>query len=641
MSATEKSSGPKQAPTGAEPGTVAIDRLVSRAAGAQLAGRADEALAILAEALRLDPNHASALTFGALLDLRGGRPNTALAYAERAIAVEPRRARAHQLRGLALLALGHGSDALPALRRAVALDERLFDARLDLGNALLEQGDIAGAQAQIEAALAADPGSAIAQNSLGNLRARQRQFDAGIAAYRRAIEIDPRFAQAYGNLGMLQFGIGATDDAIASFRRAVALAPDRIAHWSALLFALNVSDQATAESIAAEHRAFGARFAARIAPLSAVAPTPRSGRRLRIGYVSSDWRRHAVAVFAEPLLAAHDRSRFEIVCYQNYSGGDEITARIAGLADRFVSIASLSDADAATLIRADAIDILVDLNGHTAHNRLPLFFLKPAPVQVSWLGYLGATGVPTINYRLTDLFTDPPGAGEAEGAESLWRLPQTQWCYRPYPEAPEAGPLPAAATGTVTFACLNHPTKMSRAALGLWARILTAVPDSRLVLLATPYEGQRVDVRDFFVALGIAAERIEQVSEAPIEEYLARYRSADIALDSLPCAGGTTTCDALWMGVPVVTLVGDRPFSRSGASLLRNAGLTDLIARTPDDYASAAIDLARDHARLGALRAALRGRLRASPLLDATGFARAVESAFDAMWEHAVAGRYR
>ncbi|HEY2863760.1 MAG TPA: tetratricopeptide repeat protein [Casimicrobiaceae bacterium] len=641
MSGTEEPGGPMQPRTGAESSVAAIDRLVSRAAGAQLAGRPDEALAILADALRLAPNHASALTFGALLDLRGGRANTALAYAERAIAADPGRARAHHLHGLALLALGRGSDALSALRRAVALDEKLLDARLDLGNAMLEEGDVAGAQAQIEAALAADPGSAIAQNSLGNLRARQRQFDAGIAAYRRAIEIDPRFAQAYGNLGMLQFGIGATDAAIASFRRAVALAPDRAVHWSALLFALNVSDQATADEIAVEHRAFGARFAARIAPLPAIAPAPRTGRRLRIGYVSSDWRRHAVAVFAEPLLAAHDRHRFEIFCYQNHSGGDDVTARIAGLADRFVSIASLSDADAATLIRTDAIDILVDLNGHTAHNRLPLFFLKAAPIQVTWLGYLGDTGVPTIDYRLTDVYTDPPPQPGAAGAESLWRLPQTQWCYLPYVEAPEVGPLPAASTGTVTFACLNHPTKISRTALALWARILAALPDSRLMLLATPYEGQRADVRAFFAALGIAAERIEQVGEAPVEAYLARYRCADIALDSLPCAGGTTTCDALWMGVPVVTLAGDRPFSRSGASLLRNAGLTDLIARTPDEYASAAIDLARDPARLGALRAALRGRLRASPLLDTAGFARAVESAFDAMWERAMAARRR
>ena len=619
-----------------EPAPGPVDQLVSRAAGEQLAGRADEAMAILAEALRLGPNHASALTFAALLALRRGQAAAALDYASRAIAVDPRRARAHHLRGLALHAVGRGTEALVDLRQAVAMDAKLVDARLDLGNALLDEGDVASAATEINAALAADP-SAIAYNSLGNLHARQRQFDAAIAAYSRAIEFDPRLPQAYGNLGMLQFSVADNDAAIASFRRAVALAPDRPANWSALLFALSVSDRATARGIAAEHRAFGERFAARIAPLPAVVPAPRTGRRLRIGYVSSDWRRHAVAVFAEPLLAAHDRDRFEIFCYQSHAGGDEVTARFAALADHFVPIASLPDAEAAGRIRDDAIDILVDLNGHTAHNRLPLFFLKPAPVQATWLGYLGSTGVPTIDYRVTDRYTDPPVPSEAAGAEALWRLPLTQWCYRPYVEAPDVGPLPASTSGGITFVCMNHPLKSSRSALALWARILAAVPASRLILLATPYDAQRARVLAFFAGEGIAGERIEQVGEAPIATYLARYLRADIALDSLPCAGGTTTCDALWMGVPVVTMVGDRPFSRSGASLLRNADLTELIARTPDEYVRAAVDLATDRVRLATLRAGLRDRLRASPLLDPAGFARAVEDAFDEMWERAVA----
>jgi protein O-GlcNAc transferase len=621
--------------SGPAPGPV--DRLVSRAASEQLAGRAGEATAILAEALRLDPNHAAALTFGALLALRRGQADLALDYAERAIAADPQRARARHLHGLALQGVGRGAEALVDLRRAIALDAKLVDARLDLGNALLDAGDVESAETEIEAVLAVAPSSAIAYNSLGNLRARQRQFDAAVAAYDRAIELDPRLSQAYGNLGMLQFGIGDNDAAIASFRRAVALAPDRPASWSALLFALSVSDRATAASIAAEHRAFGERFAAQIAPLPAIIPASRAGRRLKIGYVSSDWRRHAVAVFAEPLLAAHDRDRFEIFCYQNYAGGDEITARFAALADHFVPIAAMTDAEAARRIRADAIDILVDLNGHTAHNRLPLFFLKPAPVQATWVGYLGSTGVPTIDYRLTDIYTDPPQQAEVAGAESLWRLPRTQWCYRPYAEAPEVGPLPASTADKITFVCMNHAIKISRTALGLWARILAAVPRSRLLLLATADPRQRARVLAFLAGAGIAAERIEQVGEAPIATYLARYLRADIALDSLPCAGGTTTCDALWMGVPVVTLVGDRPFSRSGASLLRNAGLTELITRTPDAYVHAAVDLAADRARLATLRAELRDRLRASPLLDAAGFARALEEAFDAIWERAVA----
>ena len=614
----------------------AVDRLVSRAAGAQLAGRPEEAAALLADALRIDAGHASALTFGALLALRSARPLSALDYAERAIAADSGRARPYHLRGLALQAVGRSGEAVASLRQALVRDPRLNDARLDLGNALLDAGDIDGAQASIEEALAADATSAIAYNSLGNLRARQQQFDVAIAAYRKAIELDPRLPQAQGNLGMLLFGIGDNDGAIAAFQRAVALAPDSAAHWSALLFALNVSDGATAAEIADAHRSFGERFAARIMPLPAAVPAPRQDRRLRIGYVSSDWRRHAVAVFAEPLLAAHDRARFEIFCYYNLAANDDVTARFMALADHFVPIATVADDDLARRIRADAIDILVDLNGHSPHNRLPLFFLKPAPVQATWLGYLGTTGVPRIDYRIADVFTDPPGE-DALGVEALWRLPQTQWCYRPYDEAPDVSPLPAASAGVVTFVCLNHAAKVSRTALALWARILAAVPASRLLLLGTPYAGQRAGVVEFFAARGVSPARIEQVGQAPVAEYLARYNRADIALDSLPCAGGTTTCDALWMGVPVVTLVGDRPFSRSGASLLRNAGLGELIARTPDEYARAAIDLASDTARLTALRGALRDRLRGSPLLDAAGFARAVEAAFDDIWGRAAA----
>ncbi|HKW79655.1 MAG TPA: hypothetical protein VJQ49_01480, partial [Casimicrobiaceae bacterium] len=349
---------------------------------------------------------------------------------------------------------------------------------------------------------------------------------------------------------------------------------------------------------------------------------------------SSDWRRHAVAVFAEPLLAAHDRSRFQIFCYHSHAASDEVTARCAALADRFLPVAELSDDELARRVRADAIDILVDLNGHTAHNRLPAFFHRPAPVQATWLGYLGSTGVPAIDYRIIDVFTDPPDEAWRD-VEAPWRLPQTQWCYRPHAEAPEVGRLPADA-GTVTFICLNHPIKVSESALSVWARILQAVPASRLILLGTPYAEQRARIVASLAAHGIAPARIEQVGEVAIGEHLARYNRADIALDSMPCVGGTTTCDALWMGVPVVTLVGDRPFSKSGASLLRNAGLEDLIARTPDEYVRAAIDLAAGRARLAALRATLRDRLRASPLLDAAGFARAIEAAFDEMWERAM-----
>jgi predicted O-linked N-acetylglucosamine transferase (SPINDLY family) len=356
---------------------------------------------------------------------------------------------------------------------------------------------------------------------------------------------------------------------------------------------------------------------------------------VRVGYVSSDFRRHAVATFFQPLLAAHDTARFEIFCYYNYHRGDEVTAAIRDRAEHFVPVAGVPDRVLAERIARDGIDILVDLNGHSADNRLPLFLLAPAPVQVTWLGYPGTTGLATMDYRLTDVHADPPGLTDSLHTETLWRLPATAWCYEPYAVAPPVASPARARTG-ITLTCLNSPGKASPTALASWADIMNAVPGSRLQLLASPYEQRMLELKALFSARGIAADRIELVARMPLAEYLALYGNADIALDSYPYTGATTTCDALWMGVPVVTLAGDRPFTRSGASILANVGLTELVARRLEDYVRIACELAMDGERLARLRAGLRERMRASRLTDARSFARDVEDAFIKMRERAV-----
>ena len=283
-------------------------------------------------------------------------------------------------------------------------------------------------------------------------------------------------------------------------------------------------------------------------------------------------------------------------------------------------------------IRRDCIDVLVDLDGHTAFNRLPVFFLRPAPVQVTWLGYLGTTGVPTMDFRLTDAFADPPGSADELHTETLWRLPSTAWCYEPYSEAPPIMPTSYGPHGLVTFASLNDPAKVTPTVLELWARILREVGGSRLLLHVTSHARRILELETFFADRGVDASRLDLVERRPIGDYLDLYNRADIALDTWPCAGGTTTCDALWMGRPVVTLTGTASYSRTGASLLASAGLADLVTDAPDDYVARAIALARDPARLTALRCDLRSRLSASRLMDAGAFTRDVEDALLAMW---------
>jgi len=310
-----------------------------------------------------------------------------------------------------------------------------------------------------------------------------------------------------------------------------------------------------------------------------------------------------------------------------------MTVRISALAEHFIPVADVSDRDLAQRIRAAQIDILVDLNGHTAHNRLPLFLLKPAPIQVTWLGYLATTGLATIDYRLTDSHMDPPGLTESRHTEALWRLPDSLWCYQAYDFSPDVGPSPARENGYVTFACLNNPGKVSDTVVALWGRILAALPSSRMLLISSPTAQRVAELDRLFAREGIEAGRIEHLPPRSTRDYLELHDRADIALDTWPYAGGTTTCDALWMGVPVVTLAGDRSFSRAGASILRSVGLPELVADAPDGYVETALALARDPPALAVLRASLRDRMRTSALMDSARFAHAIEAAFTAMAE--------
>jgi predicted O-linked N-acetylglucosamine transferase (SPINDLY family) len=424
------------------------------------------------------------------------------------------------------------------------------------------------------------------------------------------------------------------DDAIAAYRQAMLLWPHFSDANSNLLLALNYHAGMEPRTIFEEHLRWNRELAE---PLRPFIQTPRNDRspdrRLRIGYVSPDFRDHPVGHFLLPLLAKHDHERFEIFCYAPpVPPPDSMTERLRAHADHWRSLTGLADGRAAELIRQDQIDILVDLSGHTSYHRLLLFAHKPAPVQVTWLGYPNTTGLATMDYRLTDAYADPPGLSESWHSEQLWRLPQCAWCYR----SPGSSPVTLRNNGPITFGCFNNFAKVTEPMLLLWARILQAVPHSRLLLktraLGSGSTQQRV--RQILCEAGIGAERLElRGYEAAYDDHLAFYQRLDIALDTFPYHGTKTTCEAMWMGVPVVTLAGTTHASRVGVSLLSNIGLPELVASTPEEYVRLAAELATDASRLSHLRNTLRQRMEGSPLMDAPRFARDVDSAYRSMWQ--------
>jgi predicted O-linked N-acetylglucosamine transferase (SPINDLY family) len=457
-------------------------------------------------------------------------------------------------------------------------------------------------------------------------------LDEAIAAYRQAITLKPDFSIAHSNLGTVLMDKGSLDEAIASYRLAITLKPDFSLAHSNLVYALHFHSAFDAQAIAGEHQHWNRQFAD---PLKAFilphANNKDPERRLRIGYVSPDFFAHAESFFVVPLLAAHDPSQYEIHAYASVRRPDQVTDRLRRSVNVWHDVLGLSDEELAGKIRHDGIDILVDLTMHMADNRLLLFARKPAPVQVTWLAYPGSTGLETIDYRITDTWMDPPSHGTDGYSEESIRLPDSWCCFDPMSDLPPV-PVETAHRGDfVRFGSLNNICKLNEPLLEIWARLLTDVPGSRLALLA-PEGGERERVWKLFGRQGIDRERIEFVGRCSRDEYLRLYDRIDIALDPLPYNGITTTLDALWMGVPVVSLAGRTAAGRAGLSLLSTVGLPELATKDPDGFVRIASGLANDLPRLTELRSTLRGMMQASPLMDASGFARDMEAAYRNMW---------
>jgi protein O-GlcNAc transferase len=602
---------------------------------------------------------------------RAGQLDLAVAAYRRALTLKPDLVEAHHNLGLVLRAQGRLSEAAQAFRGALALRPALVEAHISLALTLEAQGDLADAAASLERALALRPDHAPGHYNLGVMLMRHGRAGEAIAAYQRAVQLQPGFAEAHTNLANALLGQGLLEAAEAAYRRVVALRPDSAdAHMNlaealqgqgrlveamaefetvmrlrpdhasardAWLCGLNYRPDISPETLLAKHR--------RWAPRPEPAPTAddkrdRSpDRRLRIGYVSGDFHNHPVGFFLTPVLRAHDPAQVEVFCYSNGERNDAVTHRLRQSAHHWRDIAALSDEAAAARVREDGVDILVDLSGRTPFNRLGLFALSPAPLQASWLGYTATTGLDQIDYLLMDPATAPAGA-ESWCGEALVRLPHGRFCYGPPDNAPAPAAPPSIARGAVTFGCFNNLLKIGPEVAGLWASVLAAVPGSRLVLKwrSLADTGVRRRVGEMFAAAGVPGEALELRGFSPHGDMLAEYADIDIALDPFPFCGGLTSCEALWMGVPVVTWPGGRFASRQTLGFLQSVDLDDLAACSAEDYVAIAAALAADVERRGEIRAVLRPRMAASPLCDAAVFTPSLEAAFRQMWRRWCAG---
>ena len=609
---------------------------------AHQSGRLEEALDLIQRAIGANPNASPYYNnLGLLLNKLGRREEAVTAF-RKAIQLQPEVAESHYNLGITLCELGRPSEAVEVYQTALGLHPGHFSAQLNLGVALTMAGRMDEALAHYRTVLRREPGNVSIAVNLGNLLKDLARLDEAVEIYRVALSYAPDDFNVLNNLGVALKDSSEIEASLDCIRRSMAACPNRAEVHSNLIFTSFFHPSLPASEIAAEMRRWSVAHEFPLRNERRSHSNDRSpDRRLRIGYASPDFRDHVVGRTLLPCFEAHDREQFEFFCYSGASVSDDVTERFRARADGWRETSYLTDAQLAEQIRTDRIDVLVDLALHTGFNRLLAFARKPAPVQLAWLGYPGATGLEAMDCRITDRYLDPAGEDRAGSFEEPIRLPDAWCCYQPHDCSPEVSVLPMSSGQPVTFGSFNNFTKINKRVLELWAEILQTIDGSRLLLVL---KGSGQDkTRRFFEERGINADRVEFLSyyaaaadeagkSAP-PEFLLRYHHIDIALDPFPYNGMTTTCDALWMGVPVVALIGEATLGRASYSLLCNVGLPELAAASEADYVRIAIELARDLPRLEELRTNLRARVKNSPLLDAPRFARNLEIVFRDVWK--------
>jgi len=646
-----------------------IQQIIQKAMALHQAGKLEEAKQLYQKAYQINPRDPGVIHLLGVVAHQSGDHERAIRLINQAIAIHSRAAEFYVNLGSALMSLRRYAEAETELRKALAIDPKLLEAHHNLILALLGQSRTDDAIAAASSALQLAPVDARFQVDLARALRDKGQIDRPIniltevtqrtpayapawcnlsdlllkrsrstqaeQAARKAVALSPTMSEAYTNLGNALHAQANHEPAVAAHRQGLQLKDHNAVAHSNLLLGLHYDTSHSPQQIFQDHLAWDRQHAKPLrSTITAHSNSRDPARKLRIGYVSPDFRTHAVANFFEPLLSRHDRGKFFIACYSNCPTPDVVTRRIESAADLFRDITTMDDAQAAELIRNDSIDVLVDLAGHTARNRLLCFARKPAPVQITYLGYPDTTGLSAIDARFTDALADPPHT-DAYHSESLVRLSAPFLCYQPPLDAPAPAPPPLLTNGHITFGSFNNFTKLNPQTIQLWAQLLKTVPNARLLLKADALADPAVveSARSAFAAHDISSHRLTPSGFVPtIAENLDFYRHIDIALDPSPYNGTTTTCEALLMGVPVVTLAGQTHVSRVGVSLLTSVELSSLIATDVQDYVNRAAALAADVNQLTNLRRTLRPRLLQSPLTDAARLAANIESAYRALF---------
>jgi protein O-GlcNAc transferase len=528
---------------------------------------------------------------------------------------------------------GRRSDAEATLQTAVSIDPRNAEAHNRLGTLLLERGELEQARARFAQALSIDNDFAEAHCNLAVVSIRRHELDDAIAHCERALAIKPTLAEAHNNIAHAHQSRGDIGAAAASYRRALEIDPRYSDAHSNSLLCLSYDPEIDAGEIRDAHRRWAAAQTGHIAPFPSRDYAANQKPRLRLGFVSADFRRHPVGYFLAGLFTNFDRATFELFCYSSVGEADAMTHRLRSDSTSWRDVGGFSAEGLARLVRSDSVDMLIDLSGHTQGNKLPAFAHRPAPVQLTWAGYVGTTGLDAIDVLIADRF-HVPAEFDPLYVEDVLRMPNGYVCYEPPSYAPPVGALPALRGAGITFGSFSIPSKINDRVLETWSRILLAVPNSRLLLKYRGMDDRAIRKR-IDAALGrhgVDASRVQLEGRSSHESLLARYNDIDIALDTFPYSGGLTTCESLWMGVPVVTWPGERFASRHSLSHLSNVGLTETIGRDRGEYETIAVELAKDCAHLSRMRGRLRDQMAASPLCDARRFARDFEGAMQSAW---------
>jgi protein O-GlcNAc transferase len=634
--------------------------------------RLDEAAARFQQALRLKPDSAETLVNLGNANLRHEKLDEAIGCYRQALRLKPNFADGWYNLANSLKRQGSLDEAIKCYREALRLKPTHAEACINLGNVLSKQEMLDEAILWYREALHIKSAYETAYFNWGNALVQQEKLDEALECFRKAIGLKPDYAEAHANLGSALIDLGEPEMAIASLREALRLDPNLAAARSSLLFGLNYHPGVDPEAVYAEHLRWGLQARAKCDVQSStcedgnftldrghrtsnLARILDPERRLRIGYMSPDLRGHALIRYFEPVLAHHDPRQVEVFCYAEVSRPDAVTSRLQSLVSNWRWTCYVTDTEVAQRIRDDEIDILVDLAGHTRRTRLLVFAHKPAPVQATWLGYMNTTGLTAMDYRITDEVLDPtdkfdvrsstcvvesvsstidhrPPNSSSYDTEELVRLPGGMCCFAPPPDAPAVAPLPALRNNCLTFGSLHNLFKINGRVLELWSSVLQAVPTARLLLFHHTLKGSACTrIGGHFASRGIASDRLEIRQGSSFPGYLEVYGEIDVSLDTFPCTGGVTTCESLWMGVPILSLRGVRPAGRHSASHLARVGLNEWAVDTPKEYVALAVRLAGELDNLARLRAGLRDRMLPT-LCDAQGFTRGLEAAYRAMW---------